>query len=326
MKSGFNFLLMALFALTCQARVGGLEFPYVARAEVVSTWQQAGDYAELELPRSLSLQGRPLESIIRRGDPVEIFLGYDGDLVREFSGYVSRIHPETPLRLECEDGIFLLKGQSYTASFRSARLADVVSLICGNGIEFEARDVSLGSYVIKQATGAQVLDDLRSRYGLPAWFRDGKLHAGAAYSGMAARASHAYVFGRNVAESRLRYQRREDFRVKVKAVSILPDNSRIEAEAGDPSGEVRTMHFFNIRSREDLAKIAEESISRIKVDGFSGEITGFGRPWTRHGDIIEIRDADYRGDRSGAYFIDKVHVTFGAQGYRRVNTVGPRHE
>lgn len=321
MKSAFSFFLMALFALTCEARVGGLAFPYVARAEVVSTWKQAGDYAELDLPRSLSLQGRPLESVIRRGDPVEIWLGYDGEMAREFSGYVSRVHPETPLRLECEDQIYFLKQTSYTKSFRSASLRDVIDLISG-GIPYEAKDVQLGAYVIKQASAAQVLDDLRSRYGLPSWLRGGKLYSGSAYYGEGAK--HAYEFGRNVAESQLTYQRREDFRVKVKAVSILPDNSRIEAEAGDAGGDVRTMHFYNIQSKDALRELAEENISRIKVDGFSGDITGFGRPLTRHGDVLEIRDSDYQGERAGAYFIDKVRVSFGSQGYRRVNTLGPR--
>jgi len=34
----------------------------------------------------------------------------------------------------------------------------------------------------------------------------------------------------------LYYQREEDYTIKVKCISMLPDNTKLEAEAGDPDG------------------------------------------------------------------------------------------
>jgi hypothetical protein len=314
--------IMAIFTLSAVCRVGDLELPYVSSAEIVSTWQSPGDFATLELPRSLRLGSTLLEDLVRPGAPAEIQLGYDGVLETRFKGYVARIHPETPLRIDLEDEIFLLKGTSYTKTFRQAELWQVIETIAG-GMPYEAADVRLGAYVIKQASASEVLADLKSRYGLPCWFRDGTLHAGAAYA--AGPRKHAYEFGRNVAASSLEYRRKEDRKILIKAVSIQADNSRIEATAGTAGGDVRTMHFTGIRDKESLKKLAESSLQQVQTDGFAGDITGFGLPATRHGDILEIRDPDFRGDRSGSYFIDKVRITFSAGGgYRHINTLGPR--
>ena len=57
----------------------------------------------------------------------------------------------------------------------------------------------------------------------------------------------------NVINSGLTFRTKDQVRLSVRAVSVLPDNSRIEVEVGDPDGDRRTYIFMASRIRASLS-------------------------------------------------------------------------
>lgn len=324
MKTVFKFtfliaLFMATFIPIYDVKAGEISLnDYIHEFKVTSTHAQLGDFAKISIPKNVTYKGQKWENVLKKGMKVTIMAGYQGyPMHKEFEGQISKINPEIPITIEAED-ISNLKQTPLSKSWANANLKEVIAFIAGD-IPTQARDITLGKFLIKNATAAKVLQALREQYGLPSYMRDGKLYVGAKY----------YQKGNMITteawlrDSQLDYRLKEDVKILVKAVSILPNNTKIEAEAGETGGDTRTYPFVGITSKEELKKLAELQLSKIKLDGFTGSITMLGLPYTRHGDIIKIIDKEDKG-RTGAYYIDKVEVTMGQNGYRRINTIGEK--
>src|SRR5689334_14079675 len=99
---------------------GNLKFKFsnqVHSIEVVSSWKALTQTAVVRLPRFKRLLTNEDEQYkIVTGDAITISCGYNGNLVKEFEGYVSDISPITPLKLKCEDEMWKLKQQTVNMS------------------------------------------------------------------------------------------------------------------------------------------------------------------------------------------------------------------
>lgn len=316
--------LIVLFSLYWMLRhdidiqIGAYGFPYATEVQVDSSWENLTDTATVQVPRKITMNGRPVaqgDSLFRRGDAVSIRLGYDGRFDEVFSGYVSGISPRSPLEFRCEDAMWLLKKQPVTVSYRSVNLRKLLADIIP--IPFEAVDAELGPWRISNATPAQVLEELRKTYSLQSWVRDGKLYSGLAYWPTGGK-THRLRFGYHTDDqwSDLEYMRADDVRLKVRAISIEPDNTRLQAEIGDPNGELRTLTYYALGSEAALRSIAERDIERLRYEGYRGTVKTFGQPAVRHGDIVELQDDQYP-DRNGGYLVKRVVTTAGVAGYRQ---------
>ena len=122
----------------------------------------------------------------------------------------------------------------------------------------------------------------------------------------------------------LQYQRAEDVTVKVKCISMLPNNTKLEAEAGDEEGEQRTYHYYNITSQAELKNIAEKRVLEQKYTGFAGWFETFGEPYLRHGDVCKITSTKLP-ERNGSYLVSSVRRKFGVGvGYRQMFELGEK--
>lgn len=311
-----------MFRLTSSISIGNYSFRGVVGVEVTSSWDELTDMCTITIPRKLNWEGKAVatgaDPLIRRGDSVEVSIGYDGDNESIFSGYVHQISAEIPTRIECQDPMWLLKQSTITQSYKSVKLADLLAAILPKGMSYQAFDVELGPYRISQATPAQVLEDLKKTYFLKSWFRQGKLYCGFAYV-PAIQSTHVIRMERNVVENQLEYVRKEDVKIKLKMISMQPDNSKIEYEAGDADGEQRTMYYYE-KTLADLKAIADEEIERLRYEGYRGSLTTFGKPTVRHGDVIDLRSEAYP-ERDGEYLVREVRYSFGMGGYRQEITL-----
>ena len=131
-----------------------------------------------------------------------------------------------------------------------------------------------------------------------------------------------YSLGVNTPKAdELRYQYAEDVKMKVKAVQVNKDNTKLEAEIGDKDGAVRTLFFYTAKNIEDLKKLAETEIKKYKYTGYAGKITTFLQPFALPGMVAEIRDIKY-AERQGRYEIRSTQVSLGTSGGRRVVEIG----
>jgi len=130
------------------------------------------------------------------------------------------------------------------------------------------------------------------------------------------RKKHKFDFEKNIISSDLEYKRKDEVKIKVKAISISSkDNSKIEVTKGDKEGELRTINKVDL-SKSQLEEEAIRQIDLLKYEGFRGSFESFGQPFTRPCDSVELTDPNVK-ERNGSYFVKSVSYSFGMNGYRQ---------
>lgn len=298
---------------------------FVNNVEIETSWQTFTDTATLTLPFKLKNNGEVItvgsSGLFKRGTKVKIELGYLPNLVTEFEGYISNILPDSPLVIECQDASWLLKQSTITKSEKGADLGDFLEAVVDGVIEINAVEANIGAMRLTRVTALQVLEELKKTYGLVSFVRGGILRSGLAYYPEES-AEHEIIFQRNVISSNLEYVNRDDIKIKVKAISILPDNTKLEAEAGDDGGTTRTFFAYNITDTKALQTFADNELTKLSFDGYRGDFETFGEPSIQHGDLVTLKDNKFP-EREGRYLVDSVTKSFGMNGYRQSVTLGP---
>lgn len=308
---------------TAKISIGDFQFDFLNELEIVSSWNTLTDTAMLKIPRKIKRGGETLvvgsNNLFKRGDKVEIMLGYYPESSHAFTGYVSAILPESPLVLKLEDSAYLFKQNAITTSYKDTTLKKLLSDLCP--IRFVSVDANLGAFRISNANFAQVLAELKKTYGLVSWVRDEVLYCGLAYFPDTSR-KHKLIVQRDVIENSLEYMREDDVKIKVKAISIFGDNTKIEVEVGDPQGAQRTLTYYGL-NESDLRATAERELPKLLYEGYRGSLTTFGAPMIKHGDTVELVDIKLP-ERSGEYLVDNVVTTQGMSGYRQKIELGAK--
>lgn len=225
--------------------------------------------------------------------------------------------------------MYLLKKGSITKSWKDADLTSVLEYILPSDMPFKTiGSIHFGKFTVNKLTPAKVLEQIKKEYGIKSFFRNGVLIAGRMYDTNTLKV-HKYHLQKNVVKCELEFKTAEEVKVKVKAISMLANGKKIEVEVGDSDGEERTLHYYDLQKSE-LEKIAKLDINRLKYDGYEGDITTFGVPVARHGDVAEIDGVSHQlsigeqpvSDHKGQYYIDAVNTTFGVSGFKRKLSLG----
>lgn len=316
--------------LASNITIGDYSFKTVNAVEVKRSIHEIGATAKITIPATARLvkEGEPKTTIetakqFKAGDPVSISLGYGTDLQKEFQGYVKRVNFTIPVTVECEDNIYLLKRKDIKHSWKSTTLKEVLQFITsGSGISLSGLipDVAMTNFEINSNTAA-ALGIIKTNYGLAAYFDiDGVLYVGLAYVPNLGKVKYKLRYN-TIEDNDLKYRSAEDVKLKAKAINIQKDNTKVEVEVGDDDGEIRTLFFYDIKSQDQLKKLAEEELQKYKYDGYEGKITTLLQPYALPGMTASIEDVDYQ-EKSGDYYIEGTHVTFGTNGARRIIDIG----
>lgn len=255
-----------------------------------------------------------------RGDKIKIQLGYGNDLRDEFEGFIYRINYKRPLEIECEGYEFLLRAPITTKTWKNTTLLDVLKYLT-EGLDIvlndNVPDMGFDKFIIPaNINRLEALQQLKEIYGITIFFQKNELYAGLAYA--IDNGTVKYEIGTNtINDDKLKYRNADDVSLKIKAVWIKPDNTKIEAEVGDPQGSQRTLFFYNLSSLDELKKRAEEEMVKYKYSGYEGQITTFLQPYAGIGMKAELSDPQY-DERKGTYYISKTKVTAGRSGGRRI--------
>jgi phage protein D len=319
--------------LTVRIIIGRYEFKHAISVTIDSTWQRLADTAEIQLPAFGRFSGNPgawQEVQIKSGDAVQVHIGYDGQLLKEFEGYVVDYDYRIPYKVRCEGESYRMKRlPAITKSWKSITLKALIAEIT-SGIDIEISsnipDVTLSPFAIKSATPAEALQKLADEYIFAAYFRGKKLFVGLPYteSMPAVQYSLNGIDGNVNDDSGLSYQTEEQKRIKVKAVSLQSDGSKLEVnDVGDSDGEIRTLTFRNIASTSALRKMAEQQLSLLKYEGYNGSLVAYGVPYASHGYTAQLKDGFFP-ERAGRYVVDSVETYFGVNGFRRTLAIGKR--
>lgn len=302
--------------------------------DIESGWRD-GDKATIILPNRgvLRKYGGDIEPVkiedkFDTGMSVRVYLSYEGYAEQlEFEGYIAKIKAGWPVELTCEDEMYKLKrrkpiSKSYKQTTVKKLLRELVpSVVLGGNLP----DITIDNFQVNKATPAQVLDELRSKYSLAIYFRGKQLYAGLPFLEKdLQQKSVRYDLLKNIVEESLDYVKEKDVRLKVRAVSFLSNNKKIEAVSGDADGEEKTVHFYKETSMATLQKLADSRVKECRYEGYRGELTGFGLPFCVHGMAAVVYDSRHVERKEGKYLIESVKTSFGTGGFRRTVNLGAK--
>lgn len=307
-----------MFRVTSKIFIGEgskrVQMDFCHEISVKSSVETLTDTAKVIIPRLLKWEGKDVaggdDPLFKRGQKIEIWAGYDFNLRQIFKGYIVRVKTKTPIELECEDEMFKLKEHTVSFSLENASLDAILAKTIPSGVKYETTlKVNVGKFKTKggAVSSAQVLEYLRKNYGIFSRFHEGVLYVGLNYV-PSLRKDVKFQFQKNIVSDDLQYNREEDVKIKLTAVSIN-DNKKIEVTVGDPDGEVRTKYYYNI-DKGTLQKFAERDVSRLRYEGYKGKFETFFEPFVRAGDGAEINDPK-KIHEDGTYLIKTVEYKIG---------------
>jgi hypothetical protein len=320
-----------MLRLTSRITIKGTEtwqFTALHSCKIVEDVASLTDTCELVLPKKISWQnaintnGKPP---IKRGDAIQVELGYDGKLETRFVGFIRYVDAKTPVNIKCEDGMFLLKQKKFEPkAFKNASLKEVITyLLQGSGIKFELIDPSimLGHYRSQKNTVAQELQEIKERFMLNSYFRlnngENVLYIGLTYP-LDGRKKHQFIHGKNIISESFEYRDAAEIRAKVEAQSFDKKHQKIQLELGDKDGDVIKIRIDGL-SKTELKKYAQQALDRYKQSGFKGSFESFGLPEVRKCDMVQLKASD---GNQGTYLIKKNEIDFGQSGYRQKIELG----
>lgn len=330
-----------MFILSSYISIGRFTFDYVNEVEITSSWENLTDTCKITFPKKIRWFGSNDKysdiitsgenSLFKRLDNVVVNLGYDAILKERFRGQVLKIHTKKPLEFECEDQMFKLKQVTIKSYVKGPKdkltLRKLLTDTLPTDVPFTCIDLILNDFRIVDASVAEILDYLKRSFGLSSFFKNGTLSVGFAYNVDAITTGTripVFKFYDNIINGDdLDYIRDDDVSIKIHAVSITSSRSpvsKIERDYGDLSGETRTLHFYNV-TEPQLAKLANEALSKLKYTGFRGSFETFLEPLVQHGDLVRLIDPQIP-DRNGNYLVRSVVTKFGVDtGGRQIITL-----
>ncbi len=315
-----------MFKLCAKVEISGdrsWTLDFVTAVEITRDTEKLTTEAKITLPKKMKWDGSA-DIPVRRGDSVRISLGYDDNLQLAFVGYVRDVGFKTPIVITCEDDMFKLK--QMPAAKKAYRSVTLETLLKDQGITYRLNimgEQSLGAYRVTADTVASLLGKL-SEQGVRSFFRyengEPVLYCGVLFE-RDSTPSQVFKTGLNIiSDQSLQQQKAENMRLRVKAVSLMPDNKKIKVEVGDADGEHRTLHTYN-KTESELKAWAEQEIKRLKRDGLTGSFTTFGASLV---DCLDAIGLIIDGKKAGVYQVKKNVIKYGTSGYRQEITLGLR--
>lgn len=315
-----------MYRLTAKIEITGSKswkLDKVTEVEITLDTEQLTDTCKITLPKRIKWDG-VAEIPVRRGDTVKVWLGYDDDLQLAFSGYVRDVGFKTPVVLMCEDEMFKLK--QLPAVKKAYKSVTIETLLKDQGISYQLNvmgEQSLGQYRVTADTVASLLGHLREN-GIRSFFRyeneQPVLYCGVLFEKEDS-PTQVFATGVNIiSDQSLEQQQAENIRLRVKAISLMPNNKKIKVEVGDADGEHRTLHTYN-KTESELKAWAEQEIKRLKRDGLKGSFTTFGAKLVDKLTAIGIK---IDGEKKGVYQVKKNIIKYSTSGFRQEITLGAR--
>lgn len=293
----------------------------ISEVKIESSWSSLTDTAEIKLPRRVKdFDRKHVSDVFREGDPVEIWLGYNDDLVLEFTGYISKVPAGVPLTFSCENEMYKLKRTEVSISMQNCTLKKLLQTIAP-GYDIVCDETKLlGTIRYPKQSASSILDDLR-KAGISCFFVGKTLHA----MDVVSRNSDKVVsvlLERTAGES-LKQKAIEDTLVIIELARKI--GKSIKVEYGDVgAGKRVTKKYSGINySKEELLDEAKLIYKKSKVPGFDGDLILFGIPRVHHGMTVQFRSIIYP-EKNGKYYIDAVTKTFNRNGYRQQCKLGDK--
>lgn len=303
----------------------------VSEVHIEKSWKMICGKAEIVLPRNYkNFDKNNIKAFFKKGDQVEIYLGYNGKLNHRFSGYIDRVSADIPIKILLEDEMWKLKQIEVSFSHKNIKLKEFIKKVVGDfPIDIDA-DTTLGAVRFSKVKFGEILNKLQSDFSLYAFIRNGKLTIGKPYSDVQ---NEIPVFDleRNCTDNSLNYLSKEDRLIKIvgetiqavaKAVKSNSTKKKLKYEFGDQDAIEKINWTFNVTNLKDLEREVKKMYNDMKRDGFDGNFTTLGLIPLQHGQKVKLQSSLYP-DRNGTYYVDGILENFTKEdGYKQEVELG----
>lgn len=315
-----------MFTLGYDIRLGDFRLGMLDKVEIHRSVELLADTATIVLPGAEYNKALEVESLIKRGDPVSIIIGYEETGLREeFRGWIQRISTDDgSITIECEDDLYKFRKSIPNEELKQVTLETLLKkVISGIGESFRLDCTYSWTYekfVINTATGYDVLKKVQEESGADIYLADDTLHVHAPAETVGD--DVYYDFAQNVEECDLTYRTAEDRKVQVVVKATMPDGTVKEIETGSTGGDKVEIRC----ATSDEASMRQRGLTEVKrlsFDGYEGNITTWLIPYCKPGDTAELRDEDYP-EKDGRYFVQAVTTQFSRDGGKRTVELGFR--
>ena len=317
---------MAVFWMCQRVTIGGQVLKGITEVETETSVESLSDTAKIVLPFKIHGVIFDVEKRFKRGDAIKIELGYNGKYQTEFEGFVRTISANNPCMIECEDWMFRMRKEVALKAFVNVSVDTILKYVCeqvgGFKLQSTVGDLKYDKFVIRNATGYEVLEKIRQQFGISIYAKPGAIVANLKFTEKTGAVE--IDMDRNVKAASLQYIKETDIKVQVKVKGVKKDNTATkEITVGSKGGEVVTMpDQTNISDEKSLEAKAKEYLKTLTYTGYRGDITTFGRPFCDLGFSARVIDPDFP-DRTGNYYVKGVKVKFSiGSGYQRTVQLG----
>lgn len=315
-----------MYTLDFEVKIGEFYLGMVDSITIHKSVELLADTCEIVLPAARLNKALEVEEQIKRGDEVSVSIGYkEVGIKEEFKGYLQRISTDGgSIKLFCEDDLFQFRKDLPNEELKKISLSDLLSkVVKGIGKNYKI-DCSYtwvyDKFVIRDATGYDVLKKVQEECGADIYLKDGVLHIHP--PGEVIGKERFYDFAVNIEEAELSFKRAEDKKVKVVVKAIMPDGKVKEIEVGSTGGEKVEVKCHASDTASMKAR-GEAEVKRRTFDGYDGSITTWLIPECNPGDTASIHDGDYTY-KDGTYFVRSVTTDFSEGGGKRKVELGYR--
>ena len=324
------------YVLSCEVQVTPrsgrpFKFYHVNSVEIVSTIDALDTTCVVRIPatskwKSVDGEVSNVENVTKFnvGDKIEVWLGMtENRRKKEFEGYIKSVDNAQVMTLECIGYEYELTNSLKTRTFAKTNLKELMQYIIADTsitLHGDVPTVEMTNYVIPaDMTAREALQQIKERYGLTIYLSGSELYAGLDF--VPRKGSAKYSLGVNTIGTNELKHSTQDRKIKIKAVLVRKDNTKIETEVGDPQGEQRTLFFYDANGLADLRKMAEAQLGKMNYAGYRGKLTTFLLPYACPAMVAEIKDI-HQPSRNGKYEIRTVTTRFTTSGGRRVIELG----
>lgn len=333
-------------SLRCVSRVtiGNFRFNYTTNIQIMKSFDTMTDTATITMPNKFLKDNKSItvgtDNVFNRNDAVKIECGYFPNLKTEFEGFISKIMPGSPLKIECQDRMYLLKQKNIDSkSFTNTTIGEVIKHVAPDeDIDFDDENAHIGDFSIDNKSfinAVSVFQEIKKQFGFKVFFKAGRLQVRILPSILSQTGDEINVgFQKHVIDYNLQYIKEEDVDLVIKAESILDDNTRIVLYGKKVEGKVsitkvkqnaaqtKPLAVYNFTEVQLKAEI-ERRIDDYIFEGYTGKFTMFFEPSVDPEDKVILTDYKNK-ERTGTYLIKSITKEFGTGGGRQI--VEPRNK
>ncbi len=321
-----------MYKIDWQIEIDGKKLQLMDSVTIKTDTENLTDSAIIKLPSMVyNRYIKDVESIVS-GQKVEIWLGYNGELNQEFSGYIKNIERDpSGLVINCQDEVYLFnKIEMDDKSYDKPSVKDLLNAVLtavNPGLKLNCvYDFSFDKFTVSNATALDVLKSIQDECKCMMYIKDGVFNVTPPYVMPESTKTVKYDTSKNIMADgySLKYKDHEDRKLKVVVKGKDKNGKPIECKpTGEPGGDTTTFDYKGIATQEMLDSIAENIYAAKSYSGYEGGFQTWFLPLISKGDTAEITDAA-DPDRNGKYFIKSVETSCSSGGITRKISLGKK--